>query len=540
MSDATSPDTNSLPAGWERTTLAEIAQINPLLDRCVINDLIEVNFVPMRAVKPEGGGLTDPEIRAFGVVKKGYTSFLSGDVIMAKITPCMENGKSTVVPDLPDAVCFGSTEFHVIRPENGVDRRLIAQFLLQHEVRRKAQRAMTGGVGQMRVPESFLETLRIPLPPSKEQSCIADAVDELLSDLDSGIGTLEQVRGKLSQYRASILRAAVEGTLTAGWREQQTNIEPASELLKRILAERRCRWEQEQLRKFKEKGKQPPENWKTKYKEPLSPETNGHSEIPSSWIRASFDQIGETQGGVQKSPTRKPIRHHFPYLRVANVHRGVLDLRELKRLELSNEEIDRLRLEPGDLLIVEGNGSRTEIGRCAMWRGEVEDCAHQNHIIRVRPLGGLIPAYANLFLNSPSGQSAIQLVASSTSGLYTLSVSKIEKLTLPLPPTDEQETIVEAVEDQLSVVGHLEADIEAMITSAQGLRQSILKHAFGGKLVPQDPNDEAASELLKRIVAERQEKAREAAALKNATAKANKSRQKSRAKSSKKKKQLAA
>ena len=105
----------------------------------------------MRAVEPEGGGLLHPEVRLYGEIKKGYTAFLSGDVIMAKITPCMENGKTTVVPELPGSVCFGSTEFHVIRPEKDIVARWISYFLLQHEVRRKAQRQMTGGVGQMRL-----------------------------------------------------------------------------------------------------------------------------------------------------------------------------------------------------------------------------------------------------------------------------------------------------------------------------------------------------------------------------------------------------
>jgi type I restriction enzyme S subunit len=165
-----------LPTGWESVCLATLCQINPPLDRCVVNDAVEVNFVPMRAVESEGAGLVRPEVRPYGEVKKGYTSFLSGDVIMAKITPCMENGKTTVVPDLPGSVCFGSTEFHVIRPETGILPRWIASFLVHHDVRRNAQRAMTGGVGQMRVPAAFLESLRVPVAPTAEQERIADAL----------------------------------------------------------------------------------------------------------------------------------------------------------------------------------------------------------------------------------------------------------------------------------------------------------------------------------------------------------------------------
>jgi type I restriction enzyme S subunit len=505
---------DGLPPGWESASLAALCQINPPLDRCVVNDAVEVNFVPMRAVESEGAGLVRPEVRPYGEVKKGYTSFLSGDVIMAKITPCMENGKTTVVPDLPGSVCFGSTEFHVIRPETGVLARWIAGFLVQHEVRRSAQRAMTGGVGQMRVPAAFLESLHIPIAPTAEQERVADALDELLSDLDAGVAALERARDKLKLYRAAVLKAAVEGALTAEWRKEHPQTEPASELLKRILAERRRRWEEEQLRKFKEKGRESPKNWKAKYKEPVAPDTTDLPPLPGGWCWASFDQIGETQGGLQKSPSRKPVKNHYPYLRVANVHRGSLDVNELHRFELTEDELKRLRLEPGDLLIVEGNGSRTEIGRCALWQGEVQDCVHQNHIIRVRPLHGIAPKYADFFMNSPTGQLAIQRAASSTSGLYTLSVIKIERLPLALPPDEEQDAIIEAVEDQLSIIDHLEADLDTKLANAQSLRQSILRDAFSGKLVPHDPNDEPASALLERIAAEREQRAREAAAAK--------------------------
>jgi type I restriction enzyme S subunit len=357
---------------------------------------------------------------------------------------------------------------------------------------------------------------RIPVPiaPTEEQSRISDALDELLSDLDAGVVSLERVRQKLKLYRASLLKAAVDGTLTTEWRTQHPNTEPSSELLKRILAERRRRWEEDQGAKFKARGQESPKDWKAKYKDPVPPVTLALPPLPDRWCWVSFDQFGETQGGLQKSPARGPVKDHYPYLRVANVHRGSLDLSKIHRFELSPEELRRLRLEPGDILIVEGNGSRTEIGRCALWQGEIADCVHQNHIIRVRPLTGVLPKYADTYLNSPLGQLAIQTVASSTSGLYTLNISKIELLPLALPPIEEQAAIIGVVEDQLSVIAHLEADLDSRVKAAQGLRQAVLRHAFSGNLVPQDPNDEPASELLKRIAAERDARARE-----NATAK---------------------
>ena len=173
-------------------------------------------------------------------------------------------------------------------------------------------------------------------------------------------------------------------------------------------------------------------------------------------------------------------------------------------------ELDKLRLLGEDLLIVEGNGSPSQIGRMAIWKGEIEDCVHQNHIIRARLQGELVPLYVESYWNSPIGASEVSKVASSTSGLYTLSVSKVSDLPMPLPPLAEQFRIVAEVERRLSVIQQTEASVEINLTRAERLRQSILKQAFSGKLVPQDPNDEPASELLERIRVER-EKAKAAA-----------------------------
>jgi type I restriction enzyme, S subunit len=441
-----------------------------------------------------------------GTMKSGANMFRPGDVLYGRLRSYLNK---VYQPDF-SGLCSG--EFIVLPETCAAQGKFLKYRLHAGDFVRFASRINTGD--RPRVDFDQIKAFHLSLPPRREQERISDALDELLSDLDAGVTAVERVRDKLKLYRAVVLKAAVEGALTVEWREQHTQTEPASELLKRILAERRRRWEEEQLRKFEETGREPPTNWKAKYKEPVAPDTTDLPPLPDGWCWASFDQIGETQGGLQKSPSRKPIKNHYPYLRVANVHRGSLDLKELHRFELTEDELERLRLEPGDLLIVEGNGSRTEIGRCALWRGEVQDCVHQNHIIRVRPVQSIVPKYADLFMNSPTGQLAIQHVASSTSGLYTLSVVKIERLPLALPPEAEQEAIVEAVEDQLSVIDHLEVDMDAKLKNAQALRQSILRRAFGGELVPQDPHDEPAFELLKRIAAEREQRAREAAAAK--------------------------
>ena len=157
--------------------------------------------------------------------------------------------------------------------------------------------------------------------------------------------------------------------------------------------------------------------------------------------------IFDVTGGLQKTPKRTPVRSHFPYLRVANVQRGRLDLAEISRFELSSDELEKYRLSPRDLLIVEGNGSEKEIGRCAIWNGEIQDCIHQNHIIRCRPKLPEVEKYALLFLNSPSGTRLMKSLAVTTSGLFTLSVGKIRAIEFQIPPVSEILKIVRKVDE---------------------------------------------------------------------------------------------
>ena len=244
--------------------------------------------------------------------------------------------------------------------------------------------------------------------------------------------------------------------------------------------------------------------WEMWDKEPVAPDTSNLPKLPEGWVWAAVGQASEVQGGIQKQPKRAPVANAFPFLRVANVLRGVLDLDEVHQIEVFPGELDKLKLLSGDLLIVEGNGSPSQIGRMAIWKGEIVNCIHQNHIIRVRLADRIVPQYVETYWNSPVGSSRVLGVASSTSGLYTLSVSKVSALPIPLPPLAEQHRIVTDVERRLSVIQQTEAAVQANLTRAGRLRQSILKQAFSGRLVPQDPSDEPASVLLERIRAERE------------------------------------
>jgi type I restriction enzyme S subunit len=209
--------------------------------------------------------------------------------------------------------------------------------------------------------------------------------------------------------------------------------------------------------------------------------------------------IADVQGGIQKQPKRRPLTNHYPFLRVANVLRGRLTLSDIHEIELFRGELDRLRLEKGDLLIVEGNGSPGEIGRMAIWDGSIPDCVHQNHIIRARLRPGVTPQFLAAYWNSPRGAKEVRSVASSTSGLHTLSVSKVKAIPCPLASEDQQASVVDKLEQVSTVSDVLHASLQAAALRARRLRQSILAKAFSGQLVPQNPTDEPASMLLDRI-----------------------------------------
>ena len=192
-----------------------------------------------------------------------------------------------------------------------------------------------------------------------------------------------------------------------------------------------------------------------------------------------------------------------PYLRVANVQRGYLDLTEMKLIEVSQGVADQLALVPGDILFTEG-GDRDKLGRGWIWKGEIDGCIHQNHVFRARLLLNDIPPEFVSWWGNSFGQTFFNQSGKQTTNLASINLSVLSSFPIPLAPLAEQNRIVAEVERRLSVIQQTEVLVEANLTRAERLRQSILKQAFSGKLVPQDPNDEPASVLLERIRAERE------------------------------------
>lgn len=197
-----------------------------------------------------------------------------------------------------------------------------------------------------------------------------------------------------------------------------------------------------------------------------------------TWPVVPLAEVAEVQGGIQKQPKRAPQSNAFPFLRVANVTADGLDLNEIHEIELYSGELDRYRLQRGDLLVVEGNGSASQIGRAAVWDGSINDAVHQNHLIRVRPIPELDERYLGLLWNSPTIRDELSRVASSTSGLHTLSVTKLKRIMLPFPPLAEQQRIVDLLEDHLSRLDAAENYVTSGLRRAQVWHQQLLANTL--------------------------------------------------------------
>ena len=176
---------------WRRVKLRDICEFNPRRPEIFRGDDALTTFVPMPAVSPLGAGITKPELRPFREIRRGYTYFAEGDVLFAKITPCMQNGKHAIARGLTDGIGFGSTEFHVLRPTEGVSSEWIHAFLIQPWLWEKATAHFSGSVGQQRVPEEFLAELEIPLPPRQEQNRLASQLNEQLAEVERARAAVE-------------------------------------------------------------------------------------------------------------------------------------------------------------------------------------------------------------------------------------------------------------------------------------------------------------------------------------------------------------
>lgn len=496
-----------LPSVWCWTVLEEIAEINPKFDRKEAEEDLEATFLPMRCVEEISGRLDLSLTRKTGEVMKGYTHFSEGDVLFAKITPCMENGKVAVAHSLKNGIGFGSTEFHVIRPRDGLPPGFLFFYLIQEGIRKEAKRHMTGSAGQLRVPTGYIRRVPIPLPPLSEQHHIIAKIEELFTKLNAGVGSLKTAKMQLKAYRQSILKAAVEGKLTEKWREEFKNeVEPASAFLERILKKRHNRWEAAYIHQIEASARMPPKDWKDRYKEPPIPDTSELPQLPIGWTWSTTSQICESiDNGNTPSPDKMSSEGEIPFIKVYNLTKtGQLDF-SIKPTYISRNthegELAKSRIIPGDMLM---NIVGPPLGKVSLVPPTYPEWNTNQAVVVFRPLQEVSTSYFLTCLLSNFVLHRVISKARATAGQFNISLTMCRNLPIPLPPSTEQEEISLLAGRVLSIIDRLDQTVDRGIQDSDKLRQAVLKNAFLGKLVPQDPDDVPASVLLERIKAQKE------------------------------------
>lgn len=477
-----------LPAGWAWTTLGEVSTFGPKPEGDKLSPDTQVSFVPMRNVEPLSGCINLAETRSASEVMRGYTYFEDGDVLSAKVTPCMENGKVAISRGLKNGIGFGSTEFYVTRPGPGLAPQYVFFYLIQQTVRSDAKRSMGGAVGLLRVPASFLAELELPLPPSTEQRRIVAKIEELFSQLDAGVEELKKAKAQLKRYRQSVLKAAFEGKLTEDWRKaHKGKVESAAVLLERIKAERK-------------------EALGSKYKDPPPLDTSELPELPTGWTWTTAEQLCAfiTKGTTPRADKLTSGSGEVPFLKVYNLtFDGSLDFSVKPTFvtwKTHEGELARSKVYPGDVLL---NIVGPPLGKVSIVTRRHPEWNVNQAIAIFRPLPGYSLRLLSYCLQTGEVLQRARKKAKTTAGQSNLTLEICRELPFPIPPEAEQGEIVAEVERRLSVADAEEKAIKAALKQAARLRQSILKRAFEGRLVPQDPTDEPADRLLERIRAEK-------------------------------------
>jgi type I restriction enzyme, S subunit len=346
--------------------------------------------------------------------------------------------------------------------------------------------------------------IEIPIPPLNEQNRIVAKIEELFSELDKGIENLKTARAQFKVYRQTLLKHAFDGKLTAQWRaENQDKLETTAALQKRIQQERAQRYQQ-QLADWESTGKQ---GSKPKAPKPLPPLTAEElaelPELPEGWVYARVGAlIDDPTYGTSKKCDYEV--EGVGVLRIPNVISGKVDASDLKFAQFTPDEIATYKLNVGDILIIRSNGSISIVGRCALVSDADIDYLYAGYLIRLRPHLRLVePGFLLNTFSLHSIRRQIEQKAKSTSGVNNINTGEIQSLVVALCDIEEQKQIQMELESRLSEVDQLELTITTSLQQAEALRQSILKKAYAGQLVPQDPHDAPASALLARIKAER-------------------------------------
>ncbi|WP_186033976.1 restriction endonuclease subunit S [Burkholderia gladioli] len=475
----------NFPKGWSYVRFSDVADINPRKST-TLDDEDEVTFIPMAAVSEITGTIVNAPTRRVKEVRKGFMQFIEGDVIFAKITPSMENGKSAIAVNLQNGTGFGSTEFHVLRSRGAVLPQYLWRYVRQKSFRENAQKVMSGAVGQQRVPADYLKSHQLPLPPLAEQNRIVAKIDSLSARTTRARADLECVPALLDKLRSLLIQAALTGGLTAAWRTQSLHSagpEESSSTLTAAIAQRA-------------KSKRNSDAFRT-----AENSLGADVEIPDGWTTCYLEDVTALRIGYAFK-SQWFSEDGVPLVRGVNVAPGSLDWRDERRIpEDMAKKYERFRLEEGDIVLAMDRPLISTGLKIAMLKSEDSGALLVQRVANLRPNEFILNKFLYFALLGPN---FIRQIRDNATGSDLPHISGKDILTTPLnlPPLREQVEIVRCLETMFDWIDRASSDHAAAMLQLSGLDAAILSKAFRGELLPQDINDEPAATLLTRIHAE--------------------------------------
>lgn len=389
-------------------------------------------------------------------------SVTGGDLLITKMGE--PPGDSAIYPvGAPAAIITADCIKWRLAPA-GLDSKFF-KYALRTETTKKQVAKRTRGVAQKKVSLERFKDIALPLPPLPEQRRIVARIEELFSRLDAGVAALRHAKAQLQRYRQSVLAAAVTGQLTHAWREQHPDTEPASELLDRILEQRKEQW----------KGK-------GKYKEPIGVDsTEGLPALPNSWQWTTVDSVVSSKvGNAFKSAEFSDDGVRL--LRGENIEPGAL--RWTKTRYWSNDRVsgfEDLLIEQGDVIVAMDRPVISTGLKVAVARATDLPCLLVQRVNRLRPIPPITSGF--IYLNVSTERFVNQLLGNQTgTQLPHITEKGVRSFATPFPPLAEQHQIVAEVEARTTAIDRLEAELDLQVTRSNRLRQSALASAFTGAL----------------------------------------------------------
>lgn len=394
----------TIPNHWQWKRVADCVQFNP---KVIQDDAVEVSFIPMADVEP---GFVDQcstrQAKPWAKVKKGFSRFQEGDLLVAKITPCFQNRKSCVAKSLINGTGAGSTEFHVMRCVSGVDAKFLLYFFKSEYFIRYGVNHFNGTVGQQRVGAQDIKDCLIPVPSVEEQVRIVAKLEEAFAEIDRAEKAYEELQTLAGVLRGQILQEAIQGKLVPQMAEEGVveQIGAASEEV------------------------------------PF--------EIPESWRWVTLASVGKTHTGATPSTSKKEyFGSDIPFVKPGDIDHCLLTYRE-DGLSTAAYEVARLVPEKSLLMVCIGGS----IGKVALCDREVSFNQQINAIVCNEELA--LPEYLFVIMRSPYFQDEVWRNATGTA-TPIINKSRWGKIWIPLPSTKEQVRIVAKVEDLMKQVDAL-------------------------------------------------------------------------------------